>query len=78
MPNLKIGFPPSVIEVAVDDSIFLAEEKTILTTIVDLGPGISPALLGTWKRIAPHPNAANWQVARPEGGVTGSATGPTA
>jgi hypothetical protein len=40
--------------------IFLAEEKTILTTVVDMGPGVYPALLGTWKRISTYPNAASW------------------
>ncbi len=44
----------------IDRFIFLVEEKTILTTVVDMGPGLYPAMLGTWKRISPVPNAANW------------------
>ena len=44
----------------IDRFIFLPEEKLILATAVDMGPGVYPAMLGTWKRIAPYPNAANW------------------
>jgi hypothetical protein len=44
----------------IDRFVFLAEEKVILTTVVDMGAGTYPAMLGTWKRISPYPNAANW------------------
>ena len=47
-------------EVEIDRFVFLPEERMILTTIVDMGPGMYPALLGTWKRISPVPNVANW------------------
>ncbi|MCX6638099.1 MAG: hypothetical protein NT090_23835 [Acidobacteria bacterium] len=47
-------------EIEIDRFIFLPEEKVILTTIVDMGPGLYPAMLGTWKRISTYPNAANW------------------
>jgi len=47
-------------ESEIDRFIFLPEERVILATVVDMGPGVYPAMLGTWKRIAPYPNAVNW------------------
>ncbi len=44
----------------VDRFVFNPNEKTLLVTIVDLGPGVYPAVLGTWKRITAAPNAVNW------------------
>jgi hypothetical protein len=46
--------------IEVDRFIFDREGSTLLTAVVDMGPGYYPAMLGTWKRIAPFPNAASW------------------
>jgi hypothetical protein len=40
--------------------VFISSEKKILATIVDMGPGTYPAVLGEWKFIAPVPNAVTW------------------
>lgn len=40
--------------------VFIPGERRILATIVDMGPGMYPAVLGEWKYISPTPNAATW------------------
>ena len=40
--------------------VFISSEKKILATIVDMGPGMYPAVLGEWKWIAAVPNAVTW------------------
>lgn len=44
----------------VDRFVFDQDGKTLVVIVVDLGPGVYPAVQGTWKRISPLPNAANW------------------
>jgi hypothetical protein len=44
----------------IDRFVFNPNEKTVLATIVDLGPGVYPAVLGTWKRIPAALNAGTW------------------
>ena len=47
----------------VDRFIFSLEDRTLLTTMVSINNGYAdgyPAVLGTWKRISPVPNAASW------------------
>ena len=43
-----------------DRFVFISGDKTLFVTIVDLGPGMYPAMAGTWKQISPVPNAAAW------------------
>jgi hypothetical protein len=40
--------------------VFIPSEKKILAAIVDMGPGVYPAVLGEWKYLSPTPNTANW------------------
>jgi hypothetical protein len=40
--------------------IILPEEKQFLDLIVDMGPDVYPAVLGTWKRMTPVPTAASF------------------
>ncbi|MGC9970555.1 MAG: hypothetical protein ABSE56_08185 [Bryobacteraceae bacterium] len=44
----------------VDRFVFLPDLGEFRLIVWDLGPGVYPAMLGTWKRIAPVPNYAEW------------------
>ena len=44
----------------VDRFVFLPDLGECRLIITDMGAGVYPALLGTWKRISPMPNAAKW------------------
>lgn len=50
--------PPTMVEV--DRFVFLRDLDEFRLTIWDMGPGVYPALFGTWKRIARAPDAAAW------------------
>jgi hypothetical protein len=56
-PKPRSGGP---VGTEIDRFVFSPDDKTLIVTIVDLGPGIYPAMVGTWKRISPVPNSANW------------------
>ena len=43
-----------------DRFIFNPVDKSMFTTIVDLGPVMTPAISSTWKQISPVPKAAAW------------------
>jgi hypothetical protein len=43
-----------------DRFIFNPMDKSMFTTIVDLGPVMTPAISSTWKQISPAPKAAAW------------------
>jgi len=43
-----------------DRFVFLPETGEARAIISDMGPGLYPALMGTWKRISSMPNAAKW------------------
>jgi len=47
-------------ETEVDRFFFLRDTSELRVIVVDMGPGVYPALLGTWKRIAPYPDAVAW------------------
>ena len=47
-------------EAEVDRFVFIPDDKMLFATIVDMGPAVYPAVIGTWKRITPVPNASNW------------------
>ena len=44
----------------VDRFVFDVEGKTLVVIIVDFGPGVYPAVQGTWRKISRSPGAANW------------------
>ncbi len=44
----------------VDRFVVDPEGKTLVVIVMDLGPGVYPAIQGTWKRISPVPNAVSW------------------
>ncbi|MGA2271544.1 MAG: hypothetical protein ABSH44_24025 [Bryobacteraceae bacterium] len=43
-----------------DRFVFISSDRTLFATVVDLGPGMYPAMAGTWKQISPVPNTATW------------------
>ena len=43
-----------------DRFVFDPDTKTLLVIIVDLGPGVIPAVQGTWKQISSVPNTVSW------------------
>ena len=43
-----------------DRFIFIPSDRSLFATVVDLGPGMYPAMAGTWKQISPVPNTAAW------------------
>jgi hypothetical protein len=47
-------------ETEVDRIIVFPQDKEIRVVVSNLGAGVYPALLGTWKRMSPVPNAASW------------------
>lgn len=47
-------------ETEIDRFVFLPDDGTILTTIVSVSLGLNPAVISTWKRISPMPNAVSW------------------
>jgi hypothetical protein len=44
----------------IDRFVLDPDGKTLLVIIVDFGPGVYPAIQGTWKRISHLPYAASW------------------
>ena len=44
----------------IDRFVLDPAEKTLVVIIVDFGPGVYPAIQGTWKQISPLPYAASW------------------
>lgn len=48
------------IGIETDRFVLDPDGKTLLTTVVDMGPGYYPSMLGVWKRISREPNAASW------------------
>ncbi len=54
----KTGTGPP--ETEVDRFIVFPQDKEIRVVMWDIGPAAYPAILGTWKRISPVPNAASW------------------
>ncbi len=47
-------------ETEIDRFVIDPDAKTLLAIMSDLGPGVYPVVLGTWKRLSPVPNSANW------------------
>ncbi|SPE35304.1 exported hypothetical protein [Candidatus Sulfopaludibacter sp. SbA6] len=47
-------------EVEVDRFVFLPDVGEIHAVVWNMGPGVYPALLGTWKRMSRTPYAAQW------------------
>jgi hypothetical protein len=47
-------------ESEVDRFIFIPGDKSFIVTVADLGPGVYPAVSGTFKQISPMPGTASW------------------
>lgn len=44
----------------IDRFVLDPDGKTLVVIITEFGPGVYPAIQGTWKRISPLPRAASW------------------
>jgi hypothetical protein len=48
------------VEPETDRFIFIPSDRSMFVTVVDMGPGMYPAMAATWKQISVVPNAAAW------------------
>jgi len=56
-PKPRAGGPAST---ETDRFVFNPVDKSMFVTVVEMGPGMYPAVAATWKQISPVPNTANW------------------